>query len=139
MPRQRTLAALKAAFEEADHSNRIVAKYQVADTDSPVTCSLRFGPVGVAAVTDAKLDRTSIVDQKDGDVEQVLGAGKDIAGATLSTFSAVTATAESGAPIALQVTFTITGGIADYRNSMSLTANNVGDAIRFMTTVIFYT
>ena len=128
-----------SASQGADQRPTITGTYYINDSTDEIFISIHFGPMGVAAVTDGSLHGAvaTTLALPDGDFNLSLGRGSELDGQRLILHTNVAATIISGAPITLEVTLNLAGGIGPSSETMSMPAGIIGDSVIFVINILF--
>ncbi|HVS94201.1 MAG TPA: hypothetical protein VHE59_19325 [Mucilaginibacter sp.] len=127
------------AVSTSDSQLSLTTSYQVDGSNNDVQISLVFGPVGVAATSQIKLDDNVLAAAQVGSVNNFsIGANQAISGKFLTIYSIVTVTNATPVPANLTVDFSINGGVNSYSHSLSYTENNAGGSALFLIDIFLY-
>ena len=127
------------AVSTTDSQFSLTTSYQVDNSDNPVFMNLIFGPLGISSMSKIKLDTLILANGETGSIEDFnIGSNINLNGKFLTIFIIVTVTEITPVPVNVTADFSLTGGINDYRQSLSHIVNEVGNSIFFKIETFFF-
>jgi hypothetical protein len=132
---------LKSFSDSTVSGNDIILNgiYIVNNSADPVTLTMLFNNIGIAASTEVMLDNNTIPPKVQGSLRNFgVGTNTDVAGKFLRVFSAVAPTNMTPVPDNLKIDISLSGGTGTVPYTLpSFTLNTVGEKINISISIFF--
>ena len=129
--------SLKTLIKETEERSSEFGMYQVNDSSNPVLLDLFPGATGQSAVTTIQLEKTTLLKEAVGSLENFeVGKNNALNGLEMTIYTLVTDVSTDTDLTSLDMT--LRGGVADYSIHLKRTVQSQGDSVGYEISILFY-